>query len=454
MKVGDAKIEISAEDKASAKMKGVERSMDSMGKQMAKTGAIMVAAGAAIMAGIWKMADSYTKAGDEVAKMAKRTGFSTESLSELRHATKLSGSSIQSFEKGVKRMASTVEDAKDGLETYVRSFDKLGLSVDEVAAMAPEEQFWAIAEALAELEDATMRSALAQDFFGRAGTDLLPMLAAGKEGIAAMRQEAHDLGVVFDEEAAAECEHFQDSITKLKTVLAGLVAAFIDDVLPTLEKYIERAMEIIKNMKAWTAEHPKLAEGLLTLAGILVVGGALMLGLAAFVNAIRAISSALFVMHALSGPKGWLLLAGSIGVAAGALGGFQKLMGEEAWWERMPKWVGALHPLLGLLSVLPDIMDLFMGSMELPKAQFGGIVPGPIGQPVPILAHGGELVSGLHGEAMGGTTVNINVGSYLGDESSLREFVRTMKDIFNQDIRRTSFAGINTLGYFPGSSAP
>lgn len=422
IQVGDAKILISAEDKASAKMRGIENSLDSMGKRATKAGAIMMAAGVAIAAAIWKMADSYTKAGDEVAKMAKRTGFGVETLSELRHVANLSGSSIASLEKGIKRMASTIEDAKDGLETYTRSFDKLGLSVDEIAKMAPEEQFWAIANAIAELEDPTTRAALAMDFFGRAGTDMLPMLAAGKEGIAAMRQETHDLGLVFTEESAVAAEEFQDAITKLKGALAGLGAEIIEDLIPTLQNYLERAVEIIDKMRVWTEAHPKLAEGLLKLSGILMVGGALLLGLGMLAKAIIAINAALIVMHALAGPAAWAKMAIGLAAAAALIYGMYKL----TTWE----------PGGGIAE------------LKAPTTVARSIVPSPLGGVASSLAPGGGMAGA------GGTTVNISMGHFLGDEASLREFVRAVKDGINQDVRRTSFSGVNVLGYYPGSSAP
>lgn len=423
IQVGDAKILISAEDKASAQMKGIERSLDSLGKQATKAGLIMMAAGVAIAAAVFKMADSYTKAGDEVAKMAKRTGWSTEALSEMRYAAKLSGTSIESLEKGMKRMSSTIEDAKDGLSTTTIAFDKLGLSIEDVKAMSPEEQFWAIANALAEVEHEGTRAALAQDMFGRAGTELLPMLAAGTEGIADMRQEAHDLGLVFTEEASVACEDFQDAITKLKEALAGLGAEIIDDLIPVLENYIEKAIEIVERMTVWADAHPGLAEGLLKLAAILMVGGALLLGLGMLAKAIIAINAALIVMHALAGPAGWAKLAIGIALAAAAIYGMSRLL---AWKPGEPE------------IAVPEVPEI----AAIPTAG------------VAAKAYGGGVAGGLRGGAMAGTTVHISMGNYLGDETSLREFVRAVKDIFNQDVRRTSFSSVNVLGYFPGSSAP
>jgi len=431
MDLGDAKYTVNLDDRATSKMKGLETSMDSMGKKFAKTGAIMVAAGAAITAGLFKMADSYTKAGDEVAKMAKRTGFTTESLSELRHAAKLSGSDISALEKGVKRMSSSIEDAKDGLETYTRSFDKLGISIDEIKDMAPEEQFWTIANALADLEDETTKAALAQDFFGRAGTDLLPMLAAGTDGIAAMRQEAHDLGIVFDAEAAAKAEAFQDSLTKLKGALAGLGAEIIDDLTPIMMGWIDKVTEVIGKIKEWAAVHPDLAKHLMQIGAVLAIGGAVLLGLGALAKAIVAINTVLIIMHGLSGPKGWAILAAGILAAAGTILLMKKLMagGEVSETEA------------------GEVTEL--GS-RIPQFQYGGVVPGAIGSPVPIMAHGGERFLGAGG---GAGSVNINVGNFMGDESSLRDFTYKVQQIMKEYDRGTSFSGINRSEYFQGSSS-
>ena len=69
--------------------------------------------------------------------------------------------------------------------------------------------------------------------------------------------------------------------------------------------------------------------------------------------------------------------------------------------------------------------------------QKGGIVPGPIGAPIPIIAHGGEQYAGV-GKSFGST--NIYIGNFMGDESSLRAFTRKLKEILGQDGRRTSFS--------------
>lgn len=54
----------------------------------------------------------------------------------------------------------------------------------------------------------------------------------------------------------------------------------------------------------------------------------------------------------------------------------------------------------------------------LPFLQHGGIVPGPAGAPVPIIAHGGELVTPQGGGSGGSQQSNINInfsGTYVLD---------------------------------------
>ena len=230
--------------------KGIKGLTDRMGGLKGAAIGVGIAAGAAAVGGIAAFAKSsisaFAQAGDEVQKMALRTGFTTEALSELKHAAELSGASLSSMENGVKRMQRTILDAENGLSTATDAFEMLGIEMADVEGKTPEEQFTLLSGALADVEDASRRSALAQQVFGRAGTQLLPMLAAGKDGLAAMRQEAHDLGIVFDQDAANSAAEYQDSLTKLKGAFQGIQFAGGKALVPVLVPLIEKFTEIAK----------------------------------------------------------------------------------------------------------------------------------------------------------------------------------------------------------------
>jgi len=412
---GKIQIEITAKDDASKQMAKIGKSAEAMGKKFKAMGKIMVGVGLAMAAALGAAVVSYAKAGDEVHKMALRTGFATEALSELRHVAMLSGTDLSSIEKATKKMSKSLLDATRGLETYTRSFEELGLDIKALEAMSPEEQFWAIASALADVDDQFRKVGLAQDIFGRAGTALLPMLAAGSEAIAEQRQEAHDLGIVFDDVASEKAAALTDAMGTLKESLQGVMFAVAEELVPVITEFLEnKVIPAIQKVMEWVKANEDLSLTLAKVAGVLMVGGALMLGLGMVAKAIIAINSALIVMHALMGPAGWLKLAAGLAVAGAAIWGMTELM-------------------------------------KPPEMQKGGIVPGPIGAPIPIIAHGGEQFAGV-GKSFGGT--NIYIGNFMGDESSLRAFSRKVKEVIGQDVRRTSFSGINKSEYFPGSSAP
>ncbi len=261
--VGDALVKLGLDKKDFDRdMKGLRGAIQ---KHRKAIGVAMAGMAVAAIGGAVASIKAFADMGDEVQKMALRTGFSTEALSELRHAAEISGASLSTLEKGVKRMSGTILDAQDGMETYIRAFEHLGIQVQELDELNPEEQFLRIAEAIAEVEDPTKRAALAQDIFGRAGTELLPLFAAGKEGLKDLRQEAHKLGIVFDKEAAESAADFKDSLTELDGAMNGLKFTLAKELMPAIDEAIPLMTElavsmgpVIANILNWHRAEDKL----------------------------------------------------------------------------------------------------------------------------------------------------------------------------------------------------
>ncbi|MCH8236175.1 MAG: hypothetical protein IIC29_08630, partial [Chloroflexi bacterium] len=211
-------ILIRAKDQASKALAGVNKQVGGLQKSFSAARGPMIAIAGAATAAVLQ----FGRLGDEVQKMSLRTGFSVESLGELRFAMEQAGTSIQGFEVGVRRMAGFIEDARDGLATSTDAMDKLGLSMDDLAGKSPEDAFFILADAIADVDDSITKAALAQDVFGRSGTQLLPLLEEGAAGMAALRQEARDLGIVMDQETANKAAKMQDAINSAKQSMNGL----------------------------------------------------------------------------------------------------------------------------------------------------------------------------------------------------------------------------------------
>jgi len=293
---------IKGDDQASKVLEGIQGKIQGMSKGLKVAGVAMTAAGAAIIGTMALSIKSFAEAGDEVQKMALRTGYSTEALSELRYAAELSGTSIQGIDKSTKRMASTLLDAEMGLTTAVDAMDALGVSLDDFKGLGPEEAFNKFLEAIAGVEDPLRRSALAQDIFGKSGTDLLPLLANGAEGLAAMRAEASELGLVFDQEAADKAAGFNDSLTELKGGLEGVKMMIAENVIPVLMPLIEKVKDIIGRVKAWIDANPELFRVIMIVVGglgaLMMILGPILIILPQLVAGIGMVSGALAFLAA------------------------------------------------------------------------------------------------------------------------------------------------------------
>ena len=244
-----------AVDKAQTRLdkfkRGAGNALGAVGKA---AGVLSVAGGAAILGFGAAAAGSFADAGDELDKMSARTGFAVESLSELKFAAEQSGSSIETVEKGSKRLSSTILDAQNGLASATDALDALGVSVSDLDGLNPEQQFQVFATALAGVEDASTRAALAQDVFGRAGTELLPLFQQGEEGMAALRDQAVELGAVMSGDAAKSAADFKDAQNELMTALGGVFISIGQSLLPILSELVRALGPVLTNFGELAAQ--------------------------------------------------------------------------------------------------------------------------------------------------------------------------------------------------------
>lgn len=371
--IGDAMLKVGIDKK------DFDQGMTGIGNSLAKhrkaIGTGMVALGAVITGIATKSVLDFAKMGDEIQKMALRTGFSTEALSELKHAAEISGAELSSLEKGVKKMSKTIVDANDGMATYVRSFDRIGLSAEELIELSPEEQFEKITMAIAELENETLKAATAQDIFGRAGTQLLPLLDAGAEGIAALRQEAHDLGIVFDQEAADKAAALTDANHRLTESFSAIKIIIAEQLVPSITPLIDRLRKAVSAVSDWAKENPELTKRIViltTIVGLLLVplGGMLVMlpfltaGFSTLAAMIKGTTAA-FIGFRLAILEITLLLAGLSMMAYGFWLLWRKVKGETLdpnFWNQLKadlKMFGT-----GLMNLSQSIIPGFNDEVE------------------------------------------------------------------------------------------
>ena len=259
----------SAREELQSSMKGTV----ALGKSMRKAGAVMTAAGGAIVGSAGMIVKSWAEAGDEIHKAGLRTGFSADALSRWRVVAQRSGTDLKAVETGVKRMQRSIVQLGDGLAESTRSFDRLGLSLEDIQNLAPEEQMRTIMERMADIEDPTIRAATAQEIFGRAGTQLLPVLEDGAEGLAELMKVADETGETFTEEGAKSAAEYQDAIRDMRGAVQGLVRTLAVELVPIFRQIVDWVKDKIIIMREWMGENKALVG---TISRVVLVLGALL----------------------------------------------------------------------------------------------------------------------------------------------------------------------------------
>lgn len=222
-----AKYDIKAQDKSSKVISGIKGKLKGLsGAFGGMAGSI---AGIVGVGGFGAMIKQSLDAADNIQKLSIRLGHSTEFLSEMGHAAQLGGSSLGAVEKGSKRLSQSIGDFEKGGKLAAESFADLGLNMEELIKLDADEQFLRVNHALAGMNKGSERTKKALDLLGRSGTEMLAVFDGGKDSIAAMRQEAKDLGISLTKDAADGAANANDAMLRLTTAFTGVGQALATD---------------------------------------------------------------------------------------------------------------------------------------------------------------------------------------------------------------------------------
>jgi plasmid maintenance system antidote protein VapI len=266
-----AKLE-SQMDRAARIVDAAARRMEQVQTQAAKaaesswaSASAKITAAAAAMGGALLYAAQRALAhADEMGEAARAAGIAVEQYSALAYAAQLAGVSQDQLAASMRAFNRAIAEAQRG-EGPARLFAALGV---QVSGRSQLDVLRDLADALQRVPDPAQRAEAAMRLFGRAGTDLLPMLDSGAAGIDQLMARARELGIVITEEAAASAELWQDTLDDVSARLRGVVVQSIEAVLPRLVAYAQALNET----SAITDAARGLAQGLsYALLGIVTV---------------------------------------------------------------------------------------------------------------------------------------------------------------------------------------
>jgi len=280
IRAGKAFVELGIKPALDAGLRSAQAKLQSFAGGVASFAAPLVAAGAAILAPIGLAANRFADAGDQVHKMAKRTGLAAAAASGWNYHLSQSGATAEHLEAGLRGMSNNLAAAAKGSANAQQKFADLGVSWHDLANQSPEQQLKTIADATKELKNPTQRAATLMGLMGEAGTKLIPALEGGADAIDASMAKAQRFGLILDQEAADAAAGLTDANDNLSQSLDALTQNIGSAVAPILTKLNNTIANLVGQTTQWISENKQLVVTVAAVGAGLVVAGGVLLGVA------------------------------------------------------------------------------------------------------------------------------------------------------------------------------
>lgn len=179
---------------------------------------------------------------DNLAASSRKTGVAVQELSKLRVAAKLSNVEFDTLTRGIGFLSRALAKLNTpGGKQVDAALNALGISdarrreIKSAADLLPD-----IADGLTKLSDAR-KALVAQQLFGRAGQEFLPLFEGGAGKLKESLRIAQEFNLVLSPQQVAAADRLTDALDlvrfALEKVKASIIGAFGDQTSSLLERF-------------------------------------------------------------------------------------------------------------------------------------------------------------------------------------------------------------------------
>lgn len=197
--------------------------------------AAAAAAAAGLAVGIKKAIDI----GGALSELSARTGVADGELRVLQMAFERAGMSADQVGPAVNRMQRAIVEASTASKEAQQAFSNIGLSLDSIRNLSPEQQFEAIGQAIAGLKDPAAQAAATMQIFGRGAGNLLAIF----KDSGALGDAASAIGAQAEilTRNANLFDRASDILNTIGSKLEGFFVGVADQVVPAILPLLEAA---------------------------------------------------------------------------------------------------------------------------------------------------------------------------------------------------------------------
>lgn len=190
---------------------------------------------------------SAIEKGDQLQDLANRFGISASALQEVGNAASLSGAGIEDVASAMNKLAVNAGKAIGDDDAMIQAFKDIGLSVEQLKGMSPQDIFFKLSEAVAGANDPLQAFAMAQEVAGKSVGALMETLRMGP---GAIQQMGDEMGI-WSDETIAQLGAASDEIKKFQNTMIiafGSAAQFVNPFIATIKNMAEQVTMTVAAM--------------------------------------------------------------------------------------------------------------------------------------------------------------------------------------------------------------
>lgn len=314
-----------------------------------------------LVATMTKIVTSSVQTGKEAYSMSKRFNSSAEDVQIWNRALELATGTQDIFNDSMKAMIQGMSQISAGRGiAYNNVLKEIGINYSDIASLNPTEQFEEIINALAGVENYSMRASYASQLFQEKGVLLAGALEGGTEAIEEFKKQAQEYGIISDENTQRLVE-VGFELEKAKSQLSVVGAELTIGIAPVLQ-IITTGLKVVQPILSATA---KGLEQMGVFGGIIVTTG-----LTAMIIMPK------IIMFSKQHRIARLLEAQAMEKVAVAQKGLT--LGFGGWFAIAGVGIGLLSTLIGAFSKAKDEADGLNDSLNETVKESQGIVGGAV----------------------------------------------------------------------------
>jgi hypothetical protein len=211
------KVPIVGEDRTATALRSATGNINRLGAT-ARSALGMFGVGIGVTA-FTRLANEAIQYGSSITDAATATRVGIEEFQVLKYAGQQAGAQISNITTALTAIQKAANDASNGLATYTRAFDALGIEVESFRKLSPDRQFEELGRAMVSAEDEATAYASVLDIIGRRNAPRLMevLQRLGTDGFDSVTEAAKRAGQVMSDDTARSMDIAADALARFNT---------------------------------------------------------------------------------------------------------------------------------------------------------------------------------------------------------------------------------------------